>query len=151
VSLLDSMILRHHHQIEEAFAAVKSATDICMRLGAQNALGVLLTGHVNAEESVIYPTLVQLGHEAQGMVGYTEQAEAKVALWALQSLDPISRDYLDELEQFRSAVVQHMRTEERDRFPDLQRLSAADQVRLTERYQEEFERYVGLESPVVIE
>jgi hypothetical protein len=137
------MILQHHEKIEAAFAAVRTANDADGRFSAQRRLAVILTGHSNAEEAVIYPALVRFGHKSHGMVGYTEQAGAKANMGELEYLNPMSQDYLDKLEHIRGAVAHHMYEEESDRFLDLKRLSSADQARLTERYAEEFERYVG--------
>jgi len=80
---------------------------------------VLLTGHANAEEAVIYPALVHFGHKSHAMTGYTEQAGAKANLGELEYLDPMGQDYLDKLEHIRGAVVHHMYEEESDRFLDL--------------------------------
>jgi hypothetical protein len=138
-----AMILQHHVNIEAAFDAVRDAQDATGRLAAQRQLALILTGHSNAEEVVIYPALVRFGYKSHGMMGYTEQAGAKATMGELEYLDPMSQDYLDKLEHVRGAVAHHIYEEENDRFLDLKRLPAADQARLTERYAEEFERYVG--------
>ena len=44
------MVLEHHQHIETAFAAAT-------RVAAQKKLGLILTGHSNAEESGLYPAL----------------------------------------------------------------------------------------------
>jgi hypothetical protein len=141
-----ALVLQHHVQIEGAFAAVKSAGDLATRLEAQKELAVLLTGHANAEEAVIYPALVHFGHKSHAMTGYTEQAGAKANLGELEYLDPMGQDYLDKLEHIRGAVAHHMYEEESDRFLDLKQIPVADQDRLTQRFREEFERYVGYDS-----
>jgi hypothetical protein len=141
-----ALVLQHHVEIEGAFAAVKAAGDLATRLEAQKELAVLLTGHANAEEAVIYPALVHFGHKSHAMTGYTEQAGAKANLGELEYLDPMGQDYLDKLEHIRGAVVHHMYEEESDRFLDLKQIPVADQVRLTQRFREEFERYVGYNS-----
>jgi hypothetical protein len=138
-----ALVLQHHEQIEGAFAAVKAAGDLASRLEAQKELAVLLTGHSNAEEAVIYPALVHFDHKAHAMTSYTEQAGAKANLGELEYLDPMGQDYLDKLEHIRGAVAHHMYEEESDRFLDLKEISVPDQARLTDRYREEFERYVG--------
>ena len=61
----------------------------------------------------------------------------------LEYLDPMGQDYLDKLEHIRGAVAHHMYEEESDRFLDLKQIPGADQKRLTQRFREEFERYVG--------
>lgn len=138
-----AMILEQHVQIEGAFIALKTARDMPTRLAAQKELAALLTGHSNAEEAVIYPALLHFGHKSHAMSGYTEQAGAKANLGELEYLDPQSQDYMDKLEHLRGAVAHHMYEEENDRFLDLKQLSVADQDRLTRRFREEFERYVG--------
>jgi hypothetical protein len=140
------LILQHHVQIEEAFAAVKAAGETTTRVAAQKHLALILTGHSNAEEAVIYPALVRFGHKSHGMMGYTEQAGAKANMGELEYLNPMSQDYMDKLEHIRGAVAHHMYEEEGDRFPDLKKLSPADQAQLTQRYKEEFDRYMGTDS-----
>jgi hypothetical protein len=138
------LIIQHHQQIEGAFAALRATQDLSSRLAAQKDLAVLLTGHSNAEESVIYPALVYCGHKSHAMTSYTEQAGAKANLGELEYLDPMSQDYLDKLEHVRGAVLHHMYEEESDRFLDLKKeLPQVDQERLTKRFKEEFERYMG--------
>lgn len=141
------LILQHHVQIEAAFAAVRAAADAASRRAAERDLAVILTGHSNAEEAVIYPALVRFGHKAHGMMGYTEQAGAKANLGELEYLDPMSQEYTDKLEHVRGAVAHHMYEEESDRFLDLKDLPAADQARLTQRFKEEFDRYAGSDQP----
>jgi hypothetical protein len=139
-----ALVLQHHEQIEGAFAAVKAAQDLRTRLLAHKELALLLTGHSNAEEAVIYPAMVRSGHKTHAMTGYTEQAGAKANLGELEYLDPMSQEYLDKLEHVRGAVAHHMYEEESDRFLDLKReLPVDDQERLTRRFKEEFYRYIG--------
>jgi len=138
-----ALILNHHMEIEDAFEAVKVAGDSQARRMAENELAVLLSAHANAEESVIYPALIHFGHKLHGTAGYTEQAGAKANLGELEYMDPMSQEYLDKLEHIRGAVAHHVYEEEKDRFLDLKKLGPAEQTRLTMRYQEEFERYMG--------
>lgn len=139
-----SSVLDHHQQIERAFDAVKSAEDLHGRRSAQKWLSVILTGHSNAEESVLYPALANLDEKGHAELAYTEQSMAKIEMAALESLDPMSQAYLDKLEHIRGAVAHHMYEEEGTWFLELRdKASAIDQPTLTERYREEFARYVG--------
>src|SRR5882757_5347352 len=79
-----AMILQHHVRIEEAFESVRNAADAASRSKAQRDLALILTGHSNAEEVVIYPALVRFGHKSHGMIGYTEQAGAKANMGELE-------------------------------------------------------------------
>jgi len=137
-----ALILQHHEAIESAFAALEAAPDLSSRMVAMRHLAVILTGHSNAEESVIYPALVRSGHKSHAMMGYSEQAGAKANMGELEYLDPMSKEFRDKLEHVRGAVAHHMYEEEKDRFLDLRQLPAADQSRLTQRFREEFERYM---------
>jgi len=137
-----AQVLNHHEQIETLFGAVRIAQDIASRRQALKELALVLTGHANAEEAVIYPALVYFNHKVHGMAGYTEQAGAKANLGELEYIDPMSPEFLDKLEHIRGAVAHHMYEEESDRFLDLKQISATNQARLTARYMEEFDRYV---------
>jgi len=137
-------ILTHHRAVEDAFAQVQAAADANARRRAQHWLGTLLTGHSLAEEAVIYPAMALGDQKTHATTAYTEQSGAKVNLAALETLDPMSQDYLDKLEHVRNAVMHHVYSEESDWFIDLARTNdAALHSRLSARYAEEFNRYMG--------
>jgi len=139
-----SLILQHHVQIEAAFDAVRASHDAASAQSALKELATVLTGHSNAEESVIYPALAMIGEKSDASAGYTEQAAAKMQAAELETLDPLSQDFADKLAHLRGAVLHHMYEEESQRFLELkQKAPQADQERLTQRFREEFERYVG--------
>jgi hemerythrin superfamily protein len=146
-----AQVLQHHEQIEALFGAVRATQDVTSRLQALRELALVLTGHANAEEAVIYPALVHFDHKSHGMAGYAEQAGAKANMGELEYLDPMSSEFLDKLEHIRGAVAHHMYEEEGDRFLDLKRLPASDQARLTARYMEEFDRYADSGHESVLE
>ena len=80
-----SMVLDHHKHIETAFAAVKAANDAGAQVAAQKKLAVILTGHSNAEESVLYPALAGAGEKGHSTMAYNEQAAAIAVLVLLCS------------------------------------------------------------------
>lgn len=138
------LILTHHQEIEAAFETVRSASTSSERSAAQKLLATKLTGHSNAEETVIYPAMARLGETGGSEMAYVEQSAAKVQMAALEELDPMSQDYLDKLEHIRGAVAHHVYEEESARFLKLQeRANLMLQERLTIRYREEYERYCG--------
>ncbi len=75
-----SLILDHHEQIEQAFADVAAARSATGRRHAAKELGLVLTGHSIAEESVIYPALAKLGDKSASQEAYKEQSEAKTQM-----------------------------------------------------------------------
>jgi hypothetical protein len=139
-----SVVLDHHEQIEAAFNAVRAAGEPGGRRIAQKQLALILTGHANAEEAVLYPALAEAGHKTHAGMAYEEQAMTKIQLALLEKLEPMSEDYVDKLEHIRGAVTHHMYQEESDWFRELQKdASASDQPHLAQRFQEEMDRYVG--------
>lgn len=138
-----SMILDHHEQLEAAFASTLAETSAESRTAAFKRLGVILTGHAGAEESVIYPAMDMSGETRHANHAYDEQVTVKKEMAALEQLDPLSADFEDKLEAVRTAVAAHMVEEEGTWFADLRAAEGVDQQMLTKRYAEEYGRYVG--------
>ena len=139
-----SLVLEDHAQIEMAFAALQAAASAGRRLEAQRELAEILMAHAIAEESVLYPALALHDAKSCAETAYGEQSTVKIQMAALEELDPMSREYAKQLEQIRADVAHHIYQEESTWFLELQaRLSPADEARLTGRYLEEFERYLG--------
>ncbi len=142
-----SAVLEHHVQIESAFAKVKSTTDSAARLKALKELATLLTGHSIAEEAALYPALANADEKGHATKAYTEQSAAKLQMGLLEDLPPMSQDFLDKLEHIKGAVAHHVYEEEGNWFLDLKsKLSSADQAKLTQRYAEQFARYMGTDA-----
>lgn len=142
-----AMILDHHLLLEDAFFATKAANDAASRNVALKHLGVVLTGHAIAEEAVVYPGLGEAGEKGHATMGYNEQVMVKMQMAMLEKLDPISQDFDDKLEHIRGAVAHHMYQEEGTWFVELsEKAPAADQAMITQRYQEEWSRYVGADA-----
>lgn len=139
-----SLVLDHHDRIEQAFADVKASQDGQTRLAKQRELQLILTGHSNAEEAVLYPEMAAAGHKSHAGLGYEEQAMTKVQMALLEKIDPMTQDYLDKLEHIRGAVTHHMYQEESDWFRELQsEIPESRQAHVAQRFKEEMERYVG--------
>lgn len=135
-------VLEHHRQIEAAFDRAFSASEPSERQAAVKALGVILTGHSNAEEAVLYPAVVEHSGKSHATMAYEEQAMAKIQLNELERLDPMGKDWREKLEHLQSAVAQHMYQEESEWFPDLVRNTPESmQQMLGQRFTEEFQRY----------
>lgn len=135
-------VLDHHRRIESGFAEAFSAGDAGSRKTALKQLAVILTGHANAEESVLYPAMADSGEKAHAGMGYQEQAMVKIEMAILENLEPMSREWTDKLEHIRDAVAHHMYEEEGTWFPELaQAVPQGKRDMLTKRFREEFARY----------
>jgi hypothetical protein len=112
-------------------------------------LSTLLTGHSIAEEAVLYPALAKAGEKGHATKAYTEQSAAKMEMGLLEDLPPMSQEFMDKLEHISGAVAHHVYEEESNWFLDLKtKIPEVDQVKLTQRYQEHFARYMGEESDI---
>jgi len=137
-----AIVLEQHRQIEALFTQAMIARDGAARLAALKRLAVVLTGHANAEESVLYPALADGGEKGHAAMAYQEQAMTKVEMALLEKLDPMGQEWRDKLEHVQGAVLHHVYEEEGTWFAELQQhLPVAERPRLTRRFVEEFERY----------
>ena len=138
-----AMALDHHRQIEAAFDRARGGIDAAERKQALKDLSVVLTGHAQAEETVLYPALAEHGEKAHTSMAYEEQQMTKVEMHLLEHLEPMSVEWLEKLEHIRGAVLHHVYEEEGTWFVDLAEKAASEEALLTARFAEEFERYAG--------
>ncbi|MFN3667859.1 MAG: hemerythrin domain-containing protein [Brevundimonas sp.] len=137
-----SMVLDHHDLIRDAFAGCKSAANAAERTAAAKQLALVLNGHSLAEEVVLYPALAQAGEKLHAGHAYTEQTTAKMQMAELENIAPSTPEWRDKIEHIEGAVLTHMFEEESGWFLKL-RDKGEHQARLTARYAEEYDRYVG--------
>ncbi|MEW9856806.1 hemerythrin domain-containing protein [Novosphingobium sp. M1R2S20] len=140
-------IIDHHRKIEAAFDRALRASSGPEKLQALRELKVVFAGHSNAEESVIYPAVVEHSSKSHATMAYEEQAAAKINFAILENIDPMSDEWRQKLEHIQSAVQQHVYQEESSWFPEVAQNAPRDkQAALTTRYMEEFDRYCGARS-----
>jgi hypothetical protein len=137
-----SLVLDHHDLIRDAFSAGKTVRSAADRRAAMQSLALILNGHSLAEEVVLYPALGQADHKAHAAQAYLEQTVAKTQMAELETLAPSTDAWLDKWLHIEGAVLTHMYEEESGWFLELKE-AGADEARLTTRYAEEYERYVG--------
>ena len=137
-------IVDHHKQIETLIDEVINGPDASRRREALKEFMVVLTGHSVAEEVVIYPDIAEESSKAHAAMAYEEQSMTKVQVAMLEKIDPMSQEWQDKGEHIRSALQQHIYQEESSWYPTLaDKLSSTEKARMTERYNEEYQRYVG--------
>jgi Hemerythrin HHE cation binding domain len=138
-----SLAVRHHQQIEAAFQAVVASSEISDRRAALQELARLLTGHAIAEEAVLYPALARCGEKRHAERAYSEQAQLKMQLANLHGLALPSVQFMDQIDAAYEQVLQHHYEEEAFWFIELlQSTPVEPQRELTQRFQQEFDRYV---------
>lgn len=137
-----SLALDHHDRIRAAFEACLQASGAEDRMTAMKRLAMILTGHSQAEETVLYPAMAKNGEKGSADLAYTEQVTAKMQMAELERIAPDSEAWTDKVTHIRGAVLHHMYEEEDHWFIRLKE-AAPDQAFLTRRFREEFERYAG--------
>lgn len=137
-----SLALDHHDLIRAAFAEGRAAASAADRKAAMEKLALVLNGHSLAEELVLYPAMAQNGHKMQAGTAYSEQTTAKMQMAELENIAPSSAAWADKWRHIEGAVLTHMFEEEHGWFLHLKK-HGEHQDRLTARYTEEYERYVG--------
>jgi hypothetical protein len=137
-----ALALDHHDQIRGAFEACRTALTSAVRLEAFRQLSTILNGHALAEEVVLYPAMAKSGEKGHAGTAYGEQTTAKMQMAELERVEPSSEAWADKLEHIRGAVLHHIFEEEGSWFLELKR-DYEDQVFLTRRFREEFERYAA--------
>lgn len=141
-----SQALEHHRRIEACFELALNAASVAERRAALRDLAMMLTAHANAEEAVLYPAMANEDSRTSAGMSYEEHAMTRIEMGALETLDPMGQEWRDKLGHIRGAVLHHVYAEEGERFPELRKaISPQDDQRLTRRFVEEFDRYMGRE------
>lgn len=136
-----SLVLEHHRLLRSAMTAAIDAAP-SQRAAKMKDMAIILAGHAQAEEIVLYPALAKAKEKGHADMGYTEQVAVKMQMAELERLDPASQDWLDKLEHIQGAVLHHMFEEEGTWFLELKE-QGGDQSKVTQRYKEEYDRYVS--------
>ena len=138
------MIVDQHKQIEAHLEEAMHGADAGARRSALKQFMLVLTGHSTAEEAVVYPDIAVESSKAHAGMAYEEHAMTKIQVAELEKLDPMSQEWRDKAEHIRSALQQHVYQEEDSWYPQLaDKLSPAEKQRMTARFTEEYERYMG--------
>ena len=135
-----ALALEHHDLIREAFEVCCQAGGADDRMAALKRLALVLNGHSQAEEVVLYPAMAKAGEKGSAAHAYSEQVTAKMQMAELERISPAMPDWQEKLQHIRGAVLHHMYEEEDHWFIRLKQ-DYEDQAFLTRRYAEEFKRY----------
>ena len=137
-----SLALDPHARIRAAFEACLGASGADDRTTAMQRLALVLTGHSQAEEVVLYPAMAKAGEKGSAGLAYTEQVTAKMQMAELERIAPETEAWRDKVTHIQGAVLHHMYEEEDHWFIKLKD-EYDDQGMLTRRFREEYERYAG--------
>ena len=140
-------ILRHHSQIEAAFGAALNALDATVRLETQRALSMTPQLIQSQRNPVLTPALARVDQKAHASTAYEEQASAQMHMAHLEEIDPTDPTYPETVSEIGVAVAHHVYREEAVRYRILKETYESDEEKLSLRYMEEFDRYMGTSTP----
>jgi hemerythrin superfamily protein len=86
-----------------------------------------LTVHSEAEEQVVYPAVRPFYGDSDTQELYDEQAELKVALEEMKSLNPSSSEFMSKLKQVKEMIGDHTRQEESTMFAAIRNNCSSDE------------------------
>lgn len=110
-----------HRQIRRAL--VRAAWPGRNRSRAFRQLVQLLSTHEAAEQAHIHPTVRRAGRQTTAAARVVEEKQATELLARLWKIGPEGNGYLRSLRSLRRAVLTHSAREEREEFPELDRLA----------------------------
>jgi iron-sulfur cluster repair protein YtfE (RIC family) len=102
-------------------------SDVGKRRRLAQRLRAAIDKHLFQVESVIYPAYAAVDPDA-ARKAFAEQAEIKILLYGLDDAAPDSLGFLHAVHRLRRRAEDHMRREEDELFPRLQRALAAGQA-----------------------
>ncbi|NJN87716.1 MAG: DNA nickase [Leptolyngbyaceae cyanobacterium SL_7_1] len=124
---VQDVIRMDHQKVNVLFGEIENAKD---PQKAQEFFGQLyadLSVHSEAEEQVVYPAVRPFYGEKDVQELYDEQAEFKVLLNGLKSLNPTSSDFKARLKQLKDGVMDHVRQEESTMFAAIRNNCSTEQ------------------------
>ena len=123
-----------HERIKSLFDKTLSSSG-SQRKDAFLTLRRLLAVHETGEEEIVHPRAKRKLAAGSEVVGarLAEEHEAKIALAALEKLDPDSEEFTRQLSELRDAVIAHAEHEEKEEFSRLQQELSAHELELMAR------------------
>ena len=131
-----------HHEVLDTVKAIRASTDPARRRDLADTIIAELVRHSVAEEMFVYPPIRAHVPDGNAKVEHdtAEHKELERAMKDLEGVagdDPVFEDVLDRMERI---LLDHVRDEETDQFPQLRAsidrdklVHAADQVRTAKR------------------
>ena len=135
---IQDVIRMDHQKVNVLFMEINQTDDPQKRQEYFGQLYKDLTVHSEAEEAIAYPAVRPYYKEEDTQELYDEQAEMKVILTEIKSLDPSSSEFLAKVNQLKDIVMDHVRQEESTFFAAIRDNFSSDQ---SEQLATQFKQY----------
>jgi hemerythrin-like domain-containing protein len=125
------LLIDDHMKVEKIFEQIKNAESPNQCRGLLTQLDAELTRHTTIEENVLYPFVEDHLGEGQKLIDEAEKEheEASQLLERVANMDPSAADFMDHVKALEQAVQHHVKEEENELFPKLEK--ATDEATLT--------------------
>lgn len=124
---IQDVIRMDHQKAKTLITEIESANDPAKIREYFAQLYADLSVHSEAEEQVVYPAVRPFYGESDTQELYDEQAQLKVVLNEMKSLDPTSSEFSSKLKQVKEMVNDHTRQEESTMFAAIRNNCSSDQ------------------------
>lgn len=117
------ILTKDHREVDALIAtleqAVNSSSSATNYRNTFEQLVNALSIHMQAEEQIFYPAMRNVdGEEELVEEAYDEHNEVKGLLLQMNSLDPTSTEFQENLKQVKTGIQHHVSEEEGEMFPD---------------------------------
>jgi len=129
MSTVTDALTKDHRELESYYNEVVNSTDKDHQQRYGNQFTWELARHSVAEELIIYPAFEKyLGAKGKGMADKdrAEHHEVKEFLKEFQNMSPKDKEYIPKLKRLFQSLEQHIKEEEHDDIPALEKVLAED-------------------------
>ena len=132
---LQDIIRLDHQKVNVLFGEIEQTNDPQKRQEFFGQIYKDLTVHARAEEEVAYPAVRGKYPESDIKELYDEQAEMKVIMDEIRTLNPASEEFMNAVRRLRDIVMDHVRQEESTYFAAIRdNFSSAESEQLATRF-----------------
>lgn len=128
------ILTRDHREVDALIATLEQAGDsTSSATNYRNTFEQLvnaLSAHMQAEEQIFYPAMRNVeGEEELVEEAYDEHNLVKGLLLQMNSLEPSSTEFQENLKQMKAGIEHHVSEEEGEMFPDAKEKLGEDRLR----------------------
>jgi hemerythrin superfamily protein len=124
-------LLEHdHREVEEMFAEFEKATNGADKRAIVDKLIIELVRHSEAEEQAVYPVMAKKIDGGKDLVEHEidEHSQAELIMKELDGMDPEDPKFGVLVTQLKTAILEHIREEEGEAFPQLRQAISKDEL-----------------------
>jgi len=123
------VLIKDHRTVDTLFSQWKKATDNKTKTDLLHEITKELSAHSVVEEQIVYPAIRRLLSGSTADESIHEHTEVKILLDELNKMEPTDTKYTINQEQLITSVTEHVKKEETEIFPQLEKKMNEDDLR----------------------